>query len=1144
MTEIIDCDVVDVTAPDELPYVGVTDHSDFHAGLFEADGEAMRQQYFETSHDGSRAKAWKHEDKVFCKKIVVNGSTDEALKRIKTILPKTLERLRTLSEVGPSKEMKEKDFLNVWFDRDCYLVVIDEIKAKIADPELHPKPFEIREMFRVFLLMMIHRETAHTLFQQPEWYPKIKDVKISYQRYKFLFEKLGAGMPEVDLFVHDDDDESQQKIWGSFEQHNPSIKKMEMLIGSTGAHFMFDGDVCGITVDDDKLRHSSRSFHEENLQMTGFRGSKYGPVMNGAGIVENGIIASVHFSRHGDGPLHNVKSLFRNVGYGVSDDDNTLKKKLKMSVKLDRGYHIELVNEFLGELGASWLGTHSEKVDDWPFASEAKEKKANQKYVSKDGVQTASWAHRQKYQIKGMAVCYRSGTSSIGNVHFSDQSMYGVWELERPGPFGSLKGDIVKPCYEDGSVQSRLFGQWDNRVFELTSVQAATPWFDLRHGFLTGTTYKNALGAVKYTLLSDDEYGDRMLPLFNLVGMKDNRPSEQRVQSLSAKELEKAYHKLGYSDKPSVARMRLVVRSQIPSDELVFEKIVKSWCMSPIKKKSKAIIEAFRQGRLAEEEINKSIPSFISHHTNGLLAVTHQRSVGLMQSMDCHTKIAAVSPDQMGAMRCRLSANEDHDTSIAAADARKLDDFFRRERNKYISEHVDTLRQRSDSAMDESDDSSTSESDSSSERQQDCHFLSAFEYKHKSANLTISRTQTIVQETLNGNRVRVLDLGNDLDAKTFHKAVPSSDYRSQVIHEAVVCGVGSVVFAVGVAQIEYVIVALIPSSIAELSKEVIRYISDNHLSFLFKRGTTDFDKTLSRFPTYTNVNWGHAGSREAVIARLQIMMCVYELRVEVGFPLPECRRLLPRPIKSWNISKGAIDDLSKVLAHCLPKFGRISALNTLWIRIFSTMFYNGWRAFGLAAAERYIMSNRCNTHMKFLHERQRLGGTFENFLKTIFDTMELPASLLGVASMSPGRPVRGARHSSIVFAERPAKKQRVSREDWSENAEWANFRLSNAGKHVLTSMAHIHDVDSTFPVTKDPRRHCKFCTTSARIDDKIKHVSVFDGEKPKKVSTFCFECREALCDKPPTTEGVHSTTSCHQLWHHELRLPHPQRDGE
>jgi hypothetical protein len=33
------------------------------------------------------------------------------------------------------------------------------------------------------------------------------------------------------------------------------------------------------------VAHSSKSFHNENLQMTGFRGSKYGPVMNGAGIV-------------------------------------------------------------------------------------------------------------------------------------------------------------------------------------------------------------------------------------------------------------------------------------------------------------------------------------------------------------------------------------------------------------------------------------------------------------------------------------------------------------------------------------------------------------------------------------------------------------------------------------------------------------------------------------------------------------------------------------------------------------------------------------------------------------------------------------------------------------------------------------------
>ena len=43
--------------------------------------------------------------------------------------------------------------------------------------------------------------------------------------------------------------------------------------------------------------------------MTGFHGSKFGPVMDGLGVVETSIIVAIHFQCHGDGPLSIMKSL-------------------------------------------------------------------------------------------------------------------------------------------------------------------------------------------------------------------------------------------------------------------------------------------------------------------------------------------------------------------------------------------------------------------------------------------------------------------------------------------------------------------------------------------------------------------------------------------------------------------------------------------------------------------------------------------------------------------------------------------------------------------------------------------------------------------------------------------------------------------
>jgi hypothetical protein len=302
-------------------------------------------------------------------------------------------------------------------------------------------------------------------------------MKISFNRYKFLFNKLGLDLPTIDIFEHDDclDKSKQEKIWGSFEEFNPSIKRMEDLISKICSKFILPGNI-SIIIDDDKLHHSSKLFHNENLQMTGFHGSRYGPVMNGAGVVETSVIESVHFTCHGDGALHSVKALLWQIGYGISVDDNTLLKMFDAEIKLDPGYHIVTVVNYLSQLGVRWLGTHSEKISDWPFSSNASEKTQSQELVSRDGAPHAAWATCKILHVDTHAVCYWNSSGGIGNVHFSDSTLYGLWYLEHSLPLEKGKNNIVKDPYKHGSIQETLFKSWNEHVLELTSVQAVCPW--------------------------------------------------------------------------------------------------------------------------------------------------------------------------------------------------------------------------------------------------------------------------------------------------------------------------------------------------------------------------------------------------------------------------------------------------------------------------------------------------------------------------------------------------------------------------------------------------------------------------------------------------------------------------------------------
>jgi hypothetical protein len=96
---------------------------------------------------------------------------------------------------------------------------------------------------------------------------------------------------------------------------------------SIGKRFLFE-NLTDVTIADDKLRHTSNTFSDHVLQRTGFRGSRCGPVMIGAGSVQHGLIMVIYISRKGDsaqsatdGAVYNAmatmefkhKSVLRNI---------------------------------------------------------------------------------------------------------------------------------------------------------------------------------------------------------------------------------------------------------------------------------------------------------------------------------------------------------------------------------------------------------------------------------------------------------------------------------------------------------------------------------------------------------------------------------------------------------------------------------------------------------------------------------------------------------------------------------------------------------------------------------------------------------------------------------------------------------------
>ena len=164
---------------------------------------------------------------------------------------------------------------------------------------------------------------------------------------------------------------------------------MEEHISNIGSKFIVQNKSL-VCIDDDKLRHSSKLFRDVGLQMTGFRGSRVGPVMNCAGCSLTGIMISTYFIRHKDSACSIVKAIFKLMGY--STEDNSLQKNLHISVQLDCGYNISTVQKFLYKLGCYVLGTQSETINNWPFISDSKKIRKDgdlKKFVDPAGVRVS-----------------------------------------------------------------------------------------------------------------------------------------------------------------------------------------------------------------------------------------------------------------------------------------------------------------------------------------------------------------------------------------------------------------------------------------------------------------------------------------------------------------------------------------------------------------------------------------------------------------------------------------------------------------------------------------------------------------------------------------------------------------------------------
>ena len=631
---------------------------------------------------------------------------------------------------------------------------------------------------------------------------------------------------------------------------------------------------------------------------------------------------------------------------------------------------------------------------------------------------------------------YRNGKKRTGNVHTSS-ALVGVWDLQPQYvndfphvPYPDVSRNIARELNsneagtDDHDTPSLdMLDKWleNDMITEVVGSQGGTPWMEARMGQLTGTTSKNVLNAIKHILVDDRHHGVSYKQLFQILGAKLSKPSRASLEGKSLTALRKSCIGLGYDKQElgkgwdkSVDLLRTVNKMHV-SPKLVFEKIVKAWCMAPIKSRSKNIQEAFRKGHIAEKETNKNIAGFINYHSRNQIEIERIYNCGLIYSMT--DRVSAVSPDAMSIIKINVPTEGNSNVLC-----QKLKDFFD------VNANLE---------YDITDDGRI------------IKFVVTNEYKHKSSVITVAATERIVSYHLHSERLCVIDLGIESDCILFRNIIPTINYRYQVIHEIVTCGVPGGLFVVGTTSIQYATFVMVPADLANSYHKSMCFIRDNYLKWLFKPNTLEYDENLSRFPTYRGIKYSYAQDDRTVKCRLQVMMCLYKLRQSHGSPLPKCEKFLPRAIMDWNKEKGVVDDFSKVLSHNLGIYGNISAITVVVIRTTNALLFQAWRMHALKEASSFLFSENCQSYRQFVKERSRKGRPFVDFLKTIFVHDKIPRDLR-----------LHKRTTTISTSLEPSAKEvlAVTRKMWNNAPEWINFRLAEHPMHRPNSKAVLMDL--------------------------------------------------------------------------------------
>lgn len=160
----------------------------------------MRRAYVEEGYGSFATTKWKQEKNTFVTRVELNGASNDLLQSVKTTIHPTLLQCHNLSGVAVGTPMKRGDFARIWFDWDTFQIMQDYIYQRLPDKKEAASIYEIREIFRVWILMFVYHTTSSKIFQDPVWYGPVKGDSIESEAIRLSCRETWSRSPPARHF--------------------------------------------------------------------------------------------------------------------------------------------------------------------------------------------------------------------------------------------------------------------------------------------------------------------------------------------------------------------------------------------------------------------------------------------------------------------------------------------------------------------------------------------------------------------------------------------------------------------------------------------------------------------------------------------------------------------------------------------------------------------------------------------------------------------------------------------------------------------------------------------------------------------------------------------------------------------------------